>query len=157
MLKQYLHKIKIITILIILWFSFSYFSVASDQKKWMIGLDYGIGSLVGVSGIFSYQSFQASYSLRRDNSIIINFGLLNADIEPYYFYPFLGIKKRWHSDKRISPFLQLKLLNFWIGGGMDFNISLKTSISLYFQSGFYSIYRRPIGIYILSTSISYRL
>jgi hypothetical protein len=153
-MKNLWNKIVLIIILIL---GLNLPSIAEEARKWMIGIDYGIPSFENISFSGTFNSYYGARSLRKDNSLIVDFGLFWVSGEKRCAALFVGIKHRFHTEKRISPFIQGKLgiLVPMIGAGLDVNLNARTIIPIGFEFALFPT--TGSKLYVISIGISYRI
>jgi len=151
-MKNLCNKIILIIILIL---GLNLPSIAEETRKWMIGIDYGIPSFENISFSGTFNSYYGARSLRKDNSLIVDFGLFWVSGEERGGGFFAGIKHRFHTEKRISPFIQGKLgLAFAIAGaGIDINLNARTIIPVGFQ---FALLPAGDSFFVILAGIGYR-
>lgn len=136
---------------------FAFICDAFAGDKWMIGFDYGISSVSDISFDGKYHSYQGAYSLRENNSILLNFGTLWGDDGFWYGGFFIGLKYRFFPEKTISPFVQARLVNIIapiVGIGIDITLDSKAVIPISLQFGILGISLREV--YIISAGFGFR-
>ncbi len=157
-MKRNFDKFTRIFFLAFLILIFAFICDASAGDKWMIGFDYGLSSVSDISFGGKYYSFQGAYSLRGDNSILLDFGALSG-IDDSFWYAgyFIGLKYRFFPERTISPFVQARLVNIIapiVSIGIDITLDSKAVIPIGLQFGILGISFREV--YIISAGFGFR-
>ncbi len=140
---------------------FAFICDGSAEDKWMITFDYGLSSVSDISFDGKYHSFQGAYSLKKDNSILFDFGALWIDNSSFrYAAFFFGLKYCFFPERIISPFFKvIFLMHFFpiIAMGADITLDSKAIIPVGLQFG---VLRRGISefreVYIISAGFGFR-
>lgn len=137
-------------------------SHAADNKKWIIQVDLGITAFHNSQFDGFAWSFQAYRSLKPDNSLMLDFGIISGSNDFYWAYVG-GIKYRFRPDKKVSPFVHAGVgliieedYGGWVftgAAGIDINVSPRLVVPITFQIGAHGSRQGPHAI---SVGLGYR-
>lgn len=164
MKKVRFNKSIIMMILFLAW-PLASLSNAEDGNKWMIEFNLGIAALHDNSFNHTYFSIYGSRSLKPDNSVSLDFGFFRGYHEILYGGWLIGIKYRFFSEKKFSPFIfggaggiveedRGSTYILAAAAGVDLNLTPKMVIPIAYQFGMHRSSMK--GPHVISIGIGYR-